>query len=282
MFERYTEKARRVVFFARYEASHYGSAKIEPEHLLLGLIREVKSLRKWVPHTSADSIRQSVDEQIPRLPCISTSIDLPLSEASKKVLKAASEEADSLAHRHIGTEHLLLGMLAGPDGLVAQLLVRGGAEATFIRRELAKQPTQETISLLQDSKPTHPHRPVPFNTIEIHRTRRNADYIRDVVSLVRSCNYHWEKTTWRRRDIVIHHKNGAFSFDLTLAEDNANFTLVKQGWKKDQCFICGWELYESDGEHGTGYTNGRTWICVECCVRFVLGDFFASSYSDIT
>lgn len=283
MFERYTEKARRVVFFARYEASQYGSAEIDSEHLLLGLLREVKSLRKSVPLASADWIRQQVEAHAPRLPSTSTSVDLPLSDDSRKILKAAADVADTLAHRQIGTEHLLLGMLAVPNTLAAQLLAQCGANDSFIRTELARQPSQDAVFLLHDSKATRPRRSAfPPDTIEIHGTRRNADYIRDVVSLVRSYNYHWEKTTWRARDIVIHHKNGAFSFDLTLVEDNTKFTLVKQGWKKDHCFICRWELFESDDEHGTGYTNGRTWTCVECCERFVLGDFFSSSYSEIT
>ena len=280
MFERYTEKARRVIFFARYEASHYGSPKIESEHLLLGLIREVKSLRKWVPMASSDRIRQQVEAQTPRRPSTSTSVDLPLSEASKKILKAAADEADALAHRQIGTEHLLLGMLGLPHCLAVQILAGCAADAAFIRAELAKQP--ETIPLLHESKPSRLRRAFSFDTIEIHGSRWKTDDIRIVVSLIRSDNYHWEKTTWRPRDIVIRHKGGAISFDLTLAEDNANFTLVKQGWKKDHCFICRWELFESDGEHGTGYTNGRAWICVECCERFVLGDFFSSSYSEIT
>ena len=281
MFERYTEKARRVVFFARYEASHYGSKAIEPEHLLLGLIREEKSLRKWVPNTSVDSIRESVDAQIPKRPSISTSVDLPLSEGSKKVLKAAGEVADQLAHRHIGREHLLLGMLAVPDALAAQLLTRGGMVGTHVHAELAKQPTREAVPLLQYSHPTLPRR-LSLDTIEIHGARHNADYVRDVVSTVRSYNYHWEKLRWTDRDIVIHHKSGAFSFELGLAEDSRDFTLVKRGWKKDHCVVCRWEVFETDTEHGVGYTNGRTWLCVECCERFVLGDFFSSSYSDIT
>ena len=282
MFERYTEKARRVVFFGRYEASQYGSPTIESEHLLLGLLREMKSLGKWIPNASAGTIRQWVDAQTPERPRTSTSVDLPLSDASRKILKAAADVADALAHRQIGTEHLLLGMLAVPNTVAVELLAQCGAEASFIRTELAKQPSQDAVSLLHDSKPTRARRAFSFDTLEIHGTGRNADYVRDVVSLVRSYNYHWEKTAWRPRDIVIHHKNGAISFDLTLAEDHANFTLVKQGWTRDHCFICRWELYESDGDHGTGYTNGRTWICVECCERFVLADFFSSSYSDIT
>lgn len=281
MFERYTEKARRVVFFARYESSQYGSAQIESEHLLLGLIREMKSLRKWIPDASVETIRQWVDAQTPKRPPTSTSVDLPLSDDSRKILKTAADVADAMAHRQIGTEHLLLGMLAVSNTLAARLLAQCGADASFIRTELAKQPSQDAISLLHD-KPMRRGRAFSFDAVEIHGTRQNADFVRDVVNLVRSYNYHWEKTKWRARDIVIRHKNGAMSFDLTLAEDTTNFTLVKQGWKKDHCFVCRWELYESEGDHGTGYTNGRTWICVECCERFVLGDFFSSSYSEIT
>src|SRR5271155_2193330 len=102
MFERYTEKARRVIFFARYEASQYGSPCIETEHLLLGLLRENKALHRWLPKTTAEAIRRRVDEHSPKHPRTSTAIDLPLSEAAKRVLKHAMGEADGLSHRHIG------------------------------------------------------------------------------------------------------------------------------------------------------------------------------------
>ena len=281
MFERYTEKARRVVFFARYEASHYGSPEIDSQHLLLGLLREAKSVRKWIPNAPGNTMRDWIEEKLPRRPSIPTSVDLPLSVSCKKVLKAAGAEADRLAHRHIGVEHLLLGMLSVPESLVSQLLTRGGADAAVIRRELAQQPSQEGIPLLQHSNPTLPRR-AALDMIEIHGARRNAEYVRDVVSTVRSYNYHWEKFKWTERDIAIHRDSGAFSFELSLAENSTNFVLVKGGWKKDHCVICRWELLQTDGEHGVGYTNGRTWLCVECCERFVLGDFFSSSQSEMT
>jgi ATP-dependent Clp protease ATP-binding subunit ClpC len=106
MFERYTEKARRVIFFARYEASHYGSNEIDTEHLLLGLLRENKGLYRWLPRTNLETIRRRIDDHLPRKPSISTAIDLPLSSAGKLVLKRAADEANLLEHRHIGTEHL--------------------------------------------------------------------------------------------------------------------------------------------------------------------------------
>ena len=85
MFERYTEKARRVIFFARYEVSHYGSPEIASEHLLLGLLREAKSVHKWIPNALGNSIREWIEEKVVRKPSIPTSVDLPLSDASKKI-----------------------------------------------------------------------------------------------------------------------------------------------------------------------------------------------------
>ena len=65
MFERYTERARRVIFFARYEASNYGSRHIETEHLLLGLLREDRELGKWFPESDYQSkIRAEIERRI--------------------------------------------------------------------------------------------------------------------------------------------------------------------------------------------------------------------------
>ena len=113
MFERYTEKARRVIFFARYEASQYGSPYIETEHLLLGLLRENKAVAKQFLHSEAgvESIRKQIEAQMTVREKVATSVDLPLSHGCKKVLAFAAEEAERLSHKHIGTAHLLLGLL---------------------------------------------------------------------------------------------------------------------------------------------------------------------------
>ena len=118
MFERYTEKARRVIFFARYEASHYGSPYIETEHLLLGLLREDHPLARKVlgsagppSEPSIESIKRKISDRGMLGKESPTSVDLPLSNESKRVLAYAAEEAERLAHKHIGTEHLLLGLL---------------------------------------------------------------------------------------------------------------------------------------------------------------------------
>jgi ATP-dependent Clp protease ATP-binding subunit ClpC len=92
MFERYTEKARRVIFFARYEASQFGSPFIETEHLLLGIIREDKPLTSRFLHSQVESIRKQVDSHTVVREKTSTSVDLPLSNESKRVLAYAADE----------------------------------------------------------------------------------------------------------------------------------------------------------------------------------------------
>lgn len=283
MFERYTEKARRVIFFARYEASHYGSPHIETEHLLLGLLRECKEVVRWIPDLNAEAIRTKIDAATLKAPSTSTSLDLPLSSDSKRALGFASNEADRLAHRQIGTEHLLLGLLHVEGCIAAQLLREAGADADKMRKRLATEYRESSSVFERGGLSLRTTRFAAIDMVEIHGLRRNADYIRGVVNTIRAYNWHWHKADWRPQDVVIYHKDGKISLDLILAEDKENFTLVKQGWKKDHCFVCRWELFESDGEHGVGYTNGRTWLCVECCERFVLGpDFFSSSQEEMT
>src|SRR6202171_6801290 len=104
MFERYTEKARRVISFARYEASQFGSPYIETEHLLLGLLREDKALtfRFLRSHAPVESIRRQIEGHITIRENLSTSVDLPLSNECKRVLVHAAEEAERLSHKHVG------------------------------------------------------------------------------------------------------------------------------------------------------------------------------------
>src|SRR5216117_1057244 len=103
MFERYTDPARRVIFFARYEASQYGSATIETEHFLLGLVREDKFLiRLFFPDSASwESIRERIDQRVEIRKKTSTSIDLPLSDECKRILAHSAREAETLKDRHI-------------------------------------------------------------------------------------------------------------------------------------------------------------------------------------
>src|SRR6188508_2786725 len=99
MFERYTERARRVLFFARYEASQLGSISIETEHLLLGLIREGKGLTSRIfarSHLSLENIRKEIEGRTVFREKVSTSVELPFSAETKRVLQFAAEEADRM------------------------------------------------------------------------------------------------------------------------------------------------------------------------------------------
>jgi ketosteroid isomerase-like protein len=135
MFERYTEQARRVIFFARYEASNYGSRCIETEHLLLGLLRECP-----LPQSNAtlEQIRGEVERQITRGERISTSVEIPLSGESKRALTLAAEEAERLAHRIVAPEHLLIGLLQVEKSLAARTLKARNIDAVEIRKQISK------------------------------------------------------------------------------------------------------------------------------------------------
>jgi ATP-dependent Clp protease ATP-binding subunit ClpC len=148
MFERYTEKARRVIFFARYEASQFGSPYIETEHLLLGLLREDKALtnRFLRSHASIESIRKQIEGRTTMREKVSTSVDLPLSQECKRVLAYAAEEAERLSHKHIGTEHLLLGLLREEKSFAAEILHERGLRLNVIREELSRVQNEKSSS----------------------------------------------------------------------------------------------------------------------------------------
>ena len=282
MFERFTEKARRVIFFARYEAGEFGSPVIDTEHLLLGLVREEKLLCfRWVPRAHPETIRAAVESWTKRQSKTATSIDLPLSPASKRILDYAKEQADRLNSKPIGTEHLLLGLLQ-EECKASKLLRELGADVAELQQRFERE---------RDSSPTFSEgvrskieeRLRSTHTIQIHGLQFNRDSILDGVKRCHKYNWHWKRVSWRPLDVVVHRKTGKLSLDLTLAEDQDNFQVVKAGWKKDLCAICAWELFESDDDHGAGYTNGRQWVCLECYDKFWdRPDFVSGSYSDIT
>ncbi len=143
MFERYTEKARRTIFFARYEASQFGAPVIEPEHLLLGILREderllARFLRGPKPLPLREWLRQEIEGRAPPLrKKISTSVELPLAPETKRVLAYAHEESELLQHRHIGTEHLLLGLLREERAVASEVLLAQGLSLHTVRTEIA-------------------------------------------------------------------------------------------------------------------------------------------------
>jgi len=285
MFERYTERARRVIFFARYEASQFGSPTIETEHLLLGILRESKWIVRLLPQADPAAIRKQIEAATPVSKLAQTPIDLPLSLETKRVLTYATDEAERLNHRHIGTEHLLLGLLHENDFFAARLLIERGADLDKLRTEIQKQ-GEHAFDSTKSYGVLANVRARLSRLVEIHGMQRSADQIQEAVKRCREYSWHWQKRTLAARDVVVHRKTGAISFEVILAaEDPTNFELLKAGWKrKDHCAVCHWELSESDdAAHGTGYTNGRDWLCNECYDKFwERPDFISGSYSDLT
>ncbi len=143
MFERYTEKARRVIFFARYEALQYGSHYIAPEHILLGLMREDKTVSaRFFPFrktVTVEAVRREVEERIVLRERIPQSAELHLSPESKKILIYANEESRALRNRHIGPEHLLLGLLREEKSVAAEILYQFGLRIKDVREEVSRQ-----------------------------------------------------------------------------------------------------------------------------------------------
>lgn len=143
MFERYTERSRRVIFFARYEALQYGSQVIAPEHILLGLMREDKTLSaRFFPFRNlltVDSVRRDVEERIAVRDRIPQSSELHLSPATKQILFYANEESRLLKNRHIGPEHLLLGIVREEKSVAAEILFGYGLRLNDVRDEMARQ-----------------------------------------------------------------------------------------------------------------------------------------------
>ena len=143
MFERYTEKARRVIFFSRYEASQLGAQAIEAEHILLGLLRDNKELTQRLfpdPYHTVESIRKEIEARAPHKNKNSVNVDLPLSQSAKLVLSYAADESDRLQDRHIGTEHLLLGLIKEEKSLAAQLLREYGLTPDLIVAQVVADP----------------------------------------------------------------------------------------------------------------------------------------------
>ena len=144
MFERYTEKARRTIFFARQEASNFGSPYIETEHLLLGLLNDGFLASFVLQGISVQGIREDILATLPRQKEIPTSVDLPLSNNARQALSNGAEEAERLADRQIRNQHLLLGLMRVEGSYAAQMLKQKGLDPTNLRLRIAElQPEEE-------------------------------------------------------------------------------------------------------------------------------------------
>jgi len=141
MFERYTEPARRALFFSRYEATQQGRWAIEPEHLLLGVVREPTYVVAGVltaAQVSSDLLQKEITRESESRESVPLSAEIPFSAPTKRALAFAAEEADRLLHSDIGTEHLLLGLLREEDPVASAVLRRHGLDVNWTRSEIVR------------------------------------------------------------------------------------------------------------------------------------------------
>src|SRR5216684_7441739 len=138
MFERFTDRARRVVVLAQEEARMLGHTYIGTEHILLGLIHEGEGVAAKALESlgiSQQAVRQQVEEIIgPGQQAPSGHI--PFTPRAKKVLELALREALQLGHNYIGTEHILLGLIREGEGVAAQVLQKLGADLNRVRQQV--------------------------------------------------------------------------------------------------------------------------------------------------
>jgi hypothetical protein len=239
---------------------------IDTEHLLLGVLRESPYIRKLLPSGATAAIRAQVGANKPIREKFPTSVVLPLSRALMQVLKNALEEADALKHSQIGAAHLFLALLREKDDLAARMLEPLGVQLEQMRTKVAEMSPE----LVSDAVSSLPDEDLSEATVSIRGLEVEIQLFQRLLARCRERYWLWREAPWRPRDCVIERSSGRISLDLSLAQDATNFELIKNGWKKDLCMICRWELYESadDAERGTGYTNGRDWLCLECYGRF--------------
>jgi len=139
MFERFTEEARRVLFFARYAATEHGGLVIEPEHLLLGATRQPHALLPL--HFTPGALNAIEEAAIAAVACpdkLPTSVEMPFSEAVKDVLKRSAIEADNLGSREICTAHVILAILTMTDGAARRALLEAGVSVDELRSLLTR------------------------------------------------------------------------------------------------------------------------------------------------
>lgn len=137
MFERYTESARRLIFFSRYEAAQLGSPYIETEHILLGCFRDLKPLlARFAPGLTREQVERAIAATAPPVSALASTADLPLSDASKRVLAYAADEAGRLRSRTIIPEHLFVGLLREREHRAAQILSEAGVTLESAREKL--------------------------------------------------------------------------------------------------------------------------------------------------
>jgi len=138
-YDRFTDRARKVMGYARQEAQRFNHEYIGTEHILLGLVKEGSGVAANVLHNldvDLKKIRLEVEKLVQSGPELVTKGNLPFTPRAKKVLEYSLEEARNLGHNYIGTEHLLLGLLREHEGVAAHVLMNLGLKLEDVRQEV--------------------------------------------------------------------------------------------------------------------------------------------------
>ncbi|MEE8141729.1 MAG: ATP-dependent Clp protease ATP-binding subunit [Planctomycetota bacterium] len=139
MFDRFTDRARKVMALARKEAQRFNHDFIGTEHILLGLVQEGSGVAANVLKNigvDGNKIRAEIEKHVQSGPSMVTMGQLPFTPRAKKVLELSQEEANELGHNYIGTEHLLLGLIRENDGVAAQVLLDLGVKLEDVKNEV--------------------------------------------------------------------------------------------------------------------------------------------------
>ncbi|MHC5064267.1 MAG: Clp protease N-terminal domain-containing protein, partial [Planctomycetota bacterium] len=158
MFDRFTDRAKKVMSFARQEAQKFNHEYIGTEHILLGLVQEGSGVAANVLKNMTidlEKVRHEVEKIVKTGPSMVTMGQLPFTPRAKKVLELSMEEASQLSHNYIGTEHLLLGLIKENEGIAAQVLMNLGVKLEEVREEVLEFLGASDSSSEDDSEPEH-------------------------------------------------------------------------------------------------------------------------------
>ncbi|MFN7975495.1 MAG: Clp protease N-terminal domain-containing protein [Acidobacteriota bacterium] len=173
MFESYTERARRVLAFAKYEASQMGTDTMQTEHLLLGLLRDADEMFLELLRGAAiepDELRGEIEMRSTFVERLAAPVEIAISREAQQVLAFAVEERARLEHEHVGTEHLLLALVRLDSSMAGRLLAEKGlrlealraAVAELRRRRESAQIGRRAGMMLESVAKTLKLRPLPF------------------------------------------------------------------------------------------------------------------------
>jgi ATP-dependent Clp protease ATP-binding subunit ClpC len=179
-FNRFTERARKVILLAKEEARRFSHDYIGTEHILLGLVKEGEGVAAAVLTSlglEADSIRLEVERLVQAGPARVMGNDIPFTPRAKKVIELAMDEARSLGHNYIGTEHLLLGLIREGEGVASQVLLNMGLDLKSVR--------EEVLNLLGSSVPGYAVGPGGAKAKKKTKTPALDSFGRDLTEMAR-------------------------------------------------------------------------------------------------